>query len=575
MIRDLGAPSKSPERDKAVASKGQAQEGRPAGESLETPAGLTSASIAQLQRFAGNAAVSSLLTRAAGPAGPRPTVQRDDVTLASGHTVGDSAGASANLRADVLVAMDRLHQIGSMDDAPYSTERAQVAALPEGALRPDQIPQTRAALARNRQAILSAAGSQRALHLPLSGGVGAGQSNDKTDVAAVQDLLHAEWFLTNESYDRERAVVNAAGAAVDPGAVPDTIAGIPRLKAGILQGTPLHAPIGAGLSGPRAAQEQADITAYDAAKAQHDTNRTTLRTFVDDGFNQRHDRMLKNSTEWVRTNRIKIFPLTPTHDSAARAVAAGKPAGAAYFSYPTGDLMSPAVYYTRRMMGETAYDNTNVNLEDTTSVDGFQDAGVIAIMQSAIARGRQYFWSVLRHELQHAADFHGAADIDGYKTEFRAYWLGSREYDAISPTRLVHHKGWTWNARQYAIFNNLYTSADYAYVKTAWDAEDALPRAGRNFQRAVVDFWRPVSVNPSNSLRVGDFYSKLTATSHADCDADTRATPNPNVAALRVSAMALDRNDRRDVWHNLEMARAIPVHIKSRVRREISRILSL
>ena len=117
--------------------------------------------------------------------------------------------------------------------------------------------------------------------------------------------------------------------------------------------------------------------------------------------------------------------------------------------------------------------------------------------------------------------------------------------------------------------------ADYAYVKTAWDAENALPRAGRNFQRAVVDFWRPVSVNPSNSLRVGDFYSKLTATSHADCDADTRAAPYPNVAALRVSAMALDRNDRRDVWHNLEMARAIPVHIKSRVRREISRILSL
>src|SRR2546421_12896706 len=99
MIRDLGAPSKSRERDKAVAPKAQAQEGRPAGESLKTPAGLTSASIAQLQRFAGNAAVSSLLTRATGPAGPRPTVQRDDVTLASGHTVGDSAGASANPRA--------------------------------------------------------------------------------------------------------------------------------------------------------------------------------------------------------------------------------------------------------------------------------------------------------------------------------------------------------------------------------------------------------------------------------------------------------------------------------------------
>jgi hypothetical protein len=328
------------------------------------------------------------------------------------------------------------------------------------------------------------------------------------------------------------------------------------------------------LAPPVAGPEQADITAYDGAKGQHDTNRTTLLKFVNQGWDQKKDRMLKNSCEWVRSGRIKIFPLTPTHDSAARAANAGKASGAAYFSYPAGDLMGPAVYYKRKAAADAAYDNTNVNLQDSTAVDGFQNPGEIAIMQSAIDQGRQYLWGVLRHEIQHAADFHADTDLDRYKTEFRAYWLGSREYNAISPTRQVHRKGWDWNARQYAIFKNLYTSADYAYVKTAWDAEAGKPRANRIFQQALVAFNRPESINPANSIRIDEFYKKLQATSKADCDADTAKAPNANVAALRVAVAALRKAERGDMRGNPEIAAALKNHLKGRVLKAIKKVLA-
>src|SRR5689334_19557872 len=150
--------------------------------------------------------------------------------------------------------------------------------------------------------------------------------------------------------------------------------------------------------------------------------------------------MLKSSCEWVKAGRSKLFILTKTHDSLARVTAWGHPGGAAWFSHPAGDLYSPATSYRRKLPTET-YDNTDVDLEEQAGVDGFSNGPEIALMETALAKGRDYLWSVLEHEIQHSADHHGDTDFEGYRTEFNAYRLGSREYDAVSATAVVRHWG--------------------------------------------------------------------------------------------------------------------------------------
>src|SRR6185437_3881097 len=138
------------------------------------------------------------------------------------------------------------------------------------------------------------------------------------------------------------------------------------------------------------------------------------------GAAQNHDGMLHNSCEWAKSGRSKIYVLTKTHDSAARCAATHHAGGAAWFSYPAGELSAAAVYYTRRAAPTDPWDNSNIDFEDVPTVDGFNSSAtrVIALMETAIARGSAYFYSVLKHETQHAADLHGGTPLERYKSEF-------------------------------------------------------------------------------------------------------------------------------------------------------------
>ena len=313
----------------------------------------------------------------------------------------------------------------------------------------------------------------------------------------------------------------------------------------------------------------ADIASFQLTILRHLANRATIERWIEEGLASPDDRRLQNSCEWIKQGRMKLFVLTRTHDSATRAAAAGHAGGAAYFSYPAGEIYAAPVFYARRD-GAAAFDDTNVHFEDSPTVDGFQGSGVIALMESAIAQGREYLWSVLKHEIQHASDDHGDTDLEGYKTEFRAYWLGSGEYNALSPTRRVMHKGHEWNERQWAIFDRMYNSAAYEYVKEAWDADEAQPdRRRRTFQIGVRAFSRPESINAYNSPRIEDFYRVVMVTSHADCDADSAASPNPNVHAVRTALAALDPADRRDIRRNDSFTRALRAHLKGHLLHEV------
>lgn len=320
-----------------------------------------------------------------------------------------------------------------------------------------------------------------------------------------------------------------------------------------------------------------DIAAYDATRHRHDANRTKVQGWLDDGAAQNHDRMLRNSCQWAKAGRSKIYVLTKTHDSTARCAAAHHAGGAAWFSYPAGELSAAAVYYTRHAAAADPWDNTNINFWDDPSVDGFNDSTtrVVALMETAIARGSAYFYRVLKHETQHAADLHDNTDLGRYKSEFRAYWLGSGEFNSVSATAQVHHLGWTWNARQWAIFDDMYNDTTYGYVKTAWDAENGEhDRTKRAFQNDVVNFKRPESVNPENSIRVDDFQQAVQAASHADCTADSAAHPNAKVTAVRTALAALDANDRADVKASTDFDAMLTAHLTGTVLTDVRTALA-
>ncbi len=524
----------------------------------------TPASTLELQRTAGNQVTTLVL-------------QRYMIPVSGGGLVSDSDGWGANVRESVLMVMDRLHSIWAMPDAVYNTEHPVVSALPPGTIVPvGRIPGTAAALLQSRDSSLAAPVAQTQLRLALSGGVGDGQSNAKADVAAIQDFVHTNGLLSDVAYGTpaahgERAVLDASGPNVLPVLLPQTMAAISAAKARLLMGIPLA--LGAGLSGPLAASETADIAVYEAAKLRHDANRLTVRGWIDAGFLQNADRRLKNTCEWIRSRRTPFYLLTRTHDSAARAAAAGSPGGAAYFSFPSGDLYSGTEYYRRKMPTE-GFDNTGVSVQSSPTVDGFQDsANHLAEMESTIAQGRDYLLGVLMHEVQHDADAHGADALEMYKSEFRAYWLGSKEFNALSPRRVVRRMGADWNARQFGIFQNLYTDPVYAYVKTAWDAEAALAPAARVFRTGVVAFRLPASINQNNSIRIADLATALTAASHADCAADTPAAPNANVTAVRNAVGALQPADKRDVAASTPMQQLIGAHLTGRPLAQIRRLL--
>ncbi len=191
-----------------------------------------------LQRTAGNRATTLCLQRSP------IVVQRDEVALTGGGRVSDHDSVGVNARENVLTVMDRLRDLGAMPSADYAAESARVTAMPARAVVPvAQLGATMAALGRARLALLSAPAAETLLHLALSGGVGWGQPNNKADVAAVQDFLHAQGLVSDDAYGTvdepgERAAVEASGATVTPMVIPQTMAALRAVKDLVLAGAP-------------------------------------------------------------------------------------------------------------------------------------------------------------------------------------------------------------------------------------------------------------------------------------------------------------------------------------------------
>ncbi len=255
----------------------------------------------------------------------------------------------------------------------------------------------------------------------------------------------------------------------------------------------------------------------------------------------------ENTAEWLdpqvagASPRTDLHLLTSTHDSAARATEHGQDADyRAYFGkdelFPdnTGDYDANIssernIFYRHRDSGGTNF-GSKIYLYDVRT------------------RGAATFKRFLLHEVQHSADRHrdepedemdrddhGEGAFSSYKTEFRSYWLDNR-FGAISDASSAAQAPFD-NARQKRIFDLLYGSPLYEYVKAAYDEEKDVN--GESFKDLVHAYVRPEGVNLINSPRIDIFFEALERCSKSDTD----TTTNP-LSDLITAANALDANDQ-------------------------------
>jgi hypothetical protein len=171
------------------------------------------------------------LTAASRPSGIR--IQRQNVQVASGRTVGDLEGAQSNLREDVLAVMDRLHMLWSLTNDEYSAEYPRVAGTAQASkLKPASIPNTIAGLKKNAEGHLHNEPAKVIFGIGLGGPVGKGQANAKPDVLAIQGALKGKGMLPEPAYKLENDAVEAGPDADQEKDIPQTNAAIGRLKMG-------------------------------------------------------------------------------------------------------------------------------------------------------------------------------------------------------------------------------------------------------------------------------------------------------------------------------------------------------
>ncbi|CAL1518637.1 hypothetical protein [Chitinophaga sp. MM2321] len=144
-----------------------------------------------------------------------------------------------------------------------------------------------------------------------------------------------------------------------------------------------------------------------AATAEHQADRAALTQHVTDALGT-NDRRLRNSAEWILTaHKTQLFAITPTGDSYARLLRAGKdPAKDEAFFPPgtggAGDITAAALTYNKNDLT----DNSNINLYNNGKITGgWNNPGYVAVTKAS-SKSRDAIWEVIRHEVQHDADKH-------------------------------------------------------------------------------------------------------------------------------------------------------------------------
>ncbi len=194
----------------------------------------------------------------------------------------------------------------------------------------------------------------------------------------------------------------------------------------------------------------------------------------------------------VAAGRLVLHCLTRRHDSSAYVAASAggpNPAQTGYFvgaSYANSTVQVTGAGGLSLSSGEIVINRTT---DVVTGAKRTDDEMIMLIVHEAV------------HHLDYAPD--RGTDLGRYKTEFRAYWVDGR-YNALATSydESLSPPG-PKSPRARAIFDGLYGSVTYPFVKPAYDNNTA------GFREAVDSYLVPDGVNLVTSMRLEDLRATI------------------------------------------------------------------
>jgi hypothetical protein len=181
-----------------------------------------------------------------------------------------------------------------------------------------------------------------------------------------------------------------------------------------------------------------------AAIRRHNRNRKRIKSIIDAGLKQEMDEALgpnsrknlwRNTAQWLDAGNAKVVVLSPIHDPGPRAAISNGQTG---FFDTRVDYKSNAATYSDDVTNNTGLEISETNILGTMSTDG----GTMTIVDPQ-KQSEALLIETLIHEVQHDADQHQTGKAfeaqpptgatapawayNGYQTEFRAYWLENPE----------------------------------------------------------------------------------------------------------------------------------------------------
>lgn len=299
--------------------------------------------------------------------------------------------------------------------------------------------------------------------------------------------------------------------------------------------------------------------AFTRKRQEHQQQLVRVTGWLNEG-SRSQDVRLRNSVDWVRRGKAKLYVLTETADREYRArfLLGRKPTDKEATYFPNPDSGSGALgegtAFTHMYNPADATDQKNVLLN--RQISGWNRNGYIAVTNTVTGDDvlKQHFFQTLRHEVQHDADKHRGPELSRavdtaqpgpkqkfqkalreYKTEYRAHsYQGG---PALTVPAGADRRGRRWAPGQFEVFEHI--RADYPTIETAVGGSEPTQEQSRFITKARA-YQNPDTegFNKYNSARIDDLYLALSNVTPHTAD----VTDNAVVEVLR-AARALHISD--------------------------------
>lgn len=362
--------------------------------------------------------------------------------------------------------------------------------------------------------------------------------------------------------------------------------------------------------GPKSKPEMPQKADFDRTMHRHEAGRDRLRAMVEQGLRS-PDELLRNSCEWVKSGKAKLYAATDLEDTADRLLAAFGHNLEAYkqvrdltLLYPDtkkvnqGDIYSePEPYDWQAPLDDKGLERLMAKvMVESVATRGWHEGDKIAIVVDRLGSEQSllaYFTETLKHEVQHSADLHEEqstalgprnkknllehAKIE-FETEYRAHSLmGHSEIvnaSAEQKEKFIYDPTYTVSKRHNAVCRLVWKDIAFKYIPSREARDDDGPHLEETELKELFRYMATrdalaAGLNLLNSVRIDNFYQALQK--HVDtgvvfaslelAPAERDYLKQKPGAVERIQALlkpGIGRwNDPKTLWTDLDRIRAI------------------